>query len=378
MSNTIGKIFRVTTAGESYGGYYQQQLHNTPGGLITIIDGVPAGIEITPDCILSELDKRRTNVSFATTKRHEKDEAIIFAGVMENSITTGAPLGILVTNTDINHEQAKKHLDNKNIIRPGHANYAYYKKYGKHMDVLGGGRASGRETVCRVVAGAVAKKILDIFGIDVIAYTVESHGIKARNISYLDAKKNYRKNIINCPDLDAAEAMISDLKDVSANNNSCGGVIEIIVKGTMAGLGEPVFDKIDALLAHALMSIGGVKGVEFGIGFDHAHMLGTETNDIPYINDHGNISFRTNNAGGILGGITTGEEIRIRVAIKPTPTVAIPQDTVDMKKMQDTKILFSTKNDVSLCTRIYPVCEAMVRIVILDALMQQRAIMNLY
>lgn len=378
MGNTIGKIFRVTTAGESYGGYYQNKLNNMPGGLITIIDGVPAGVKILSENIMLELDKRRTNVSFATTKRHERDKAIIFAGVMENNITTGAPLGILVVNTDVDHKQAEKHLANRYIIRPGHANYTYYKKYGKYMDYLGGGRASGRETVCRVVAGAVAKEILDKFGIDVIAYTVESHGIKSGNISYEDAKKNYRKNIINCPDLAKADEMIYDLKNIYANNNSCGGVIEIIVKGAMAGLGEPVFDKIDALLAHALMSIGGVKGVEFGMGFEHAHMLGTDANDIPFINDNGGISFRTNNAGGILGGITTGEEIRIRVAVKPTPTISIPQNTVDIKKMQETNILFNTRNDVSICTRIYPVCEAMVRIVILDAILQHKSIHDLY
>ena len=171
--------------------------------------------------------------------------------------------------------------------------------------------------------------------------------------------------------------MISDLEEVYSNQNSCGGVIEIIVKGAMAGLGEPVFDKIDALLAHALMSIGGVKGIEFGMGFGHSRMLGTESNDIPFINKDGNISFKTNHAGGILGGITTGEEIRIRVAVKPTPTVSIMQDTVDMKNIQETKVLFNTKNDVSLCARIYPVCEAMVRIVILDALLQHEAVNNL-
>ena len=163
MGNTIGKIFKVTTAGESYGGYYQNKLSNTPGGLITIIDGVPSGVKITPENIMLELDKRRTNVSFATTKRNEKDNAIIFSGVMEDYVTTGAPLGILIMNTDIDSNQVEKQLAYKDIIRPGHANYSYYKKYGEHMDYLGGGRASGRETVCRVVAGAVVKKILDTF-----------------------------------------------------------------------------------------------------------------------------------------------------------------------------------------------------------------------
>ena len=246
------------------------------------------------------------------------------------------------------------------------------------MDYLGGGRASGRETVSRVVAGAVAKEILDKVGIDVIAYTIESHGIKAKDISYQEAKRNYRKNIINCPDFDKAREMIEDLREVIQNNNSCGGVVEIIVKGAMAGLGEPVFDKMDAALAHALMSIGGIKGVEFGAGFKHASMLATEANDIPVIDDKGRISFKTNNAGGILGGLTNGEEIRIRVAVKPTPTIPLVQDTVDMKSLEQKKVIFNTKNDVSICARIYPVCESMVRIVMVDSILQNRAVQNFF
>lgn len=373
MGNTFGKIFKVTTAGESYGGYFQK---DKIGGLITVIEGVPAGIEISIDKINQELEKRNTNSSFITTSRKEKDEAIIFSGVMENNMTTGAPIGILVKNTDINEEQVKKHRQLKEIIRPGHANYTFYKKYGEHMDYLGGGRASGRETVSRVVAGAIAKIILDKMGIDVIAYTKESHGITASHITYEKAKENYRRNIINCPDLEKAEEMIEDLKKVKDEKNSAGGIIEIIVKGMMPGIGEPVFDKIDATIAHSLMSIGGVKGVEFGEGFELSKMLGTQSNDIPYI-DGDKIAFKTNNAGGILGGISTGEEIRIRVAVKPTPTVLVMQDTVNMKTLEETKVQFSTKNDVSICPRIYPVCEAMVRIAILDAILQNKAICSI-
>ena len=370
MGNTFGKMFRVTTAGESYAGYFRD---DKVGGLITIIEGVPAGIEVTAEKINEELEKRGTNTSFATTSRNEKDKPIIFSGVMENNLTTGAPIGILVKNIDITEKQVQKHRQLKDIIRPGHANYTYYKKYGEYMDYLGGGRASGRETVSRVVAGAVAKIILDKMGIDVIAYTVESHGIKAPYITYEKAKENYRKNIINCPDLEKAQQMIEDLKKVKEENNSVGGVIEIIAKGVMPGLGEPVFDKIDANIAHGLMSIGGIKGVEFGEGFKFSEMLGTEANDIPSVKE-GNISFKTNNAGGVLGGITTGEEIRVRVAIKPTPTVLVMQNTVNMKTLEETKVQFSTKNDVSICTRIYPVCEAMVRIAILDAILQNKVI----
>lgn len=370
MGNTFGKIFKVTTAGESYSGYFQDE---KKGGLITIIEGVPAGIEITVDKINEELDKRRTSTSFVTTARSEKDKPIIFSGVMENNLTTGAPIGILVRNTDITEEQVNKHKTLKDVIRPGHANYTYYKKYGEHMDYLGGGRASGRETVSRVIAGAVAKIILDKMGIDVIAYTVESHGIKASHITYEKARENYRKNIINCPDLEKAEEMIEDLKSVKEKNDSAGGVIEIIAKGVKPGIGEPVFDKIDATIAYALMSIGGVKGVEFGEGFNHSKMLGTQSNDIPYTNGN-DILFKTNNAGGVLGGITNGEEIRVRVAVKPTPTVLVIQDTVNMKTLEEEKVQFSTKNDVSICPRIYPVCEAMVRIAILDAILQNKAL----
>ena len=368
MSNTFGKIFRVTTAGESYSGYFQ----NKKGGLITIIDGIMPGIEITPDIITYELEKRKTNTSFLTTTRNEKDEVIIFCGIMENNMTTGAPLGILVLNNDTKDSQVKKHRNFKDILKPGHANYTYYKKYGEYMDWLGGGRSSGRETVSRVVAGAVAKKILDTMGIDVIAYTVESHGIKAKYITYEEALKNYRKNIINCPDLEAAKKMIDDLKIVKSNNDSCGGIIEIIVKGVMPGLGQPVFDKMDAILAHALFSIGSVKGVEFGAGFDSSKMLGSKSNDKPCVLNN-KIVFDTNNSGGILGGITTGEEIRIRVSIKPTPTISKPQQTINMKTLENMEVLFDTRNDVSICSRIYPVCEAMVRLCILDAILQNRS-----
>lgn len=372
MGNTFGKIFRVTTAGESYSGYFQDNM----GGLMTIIEGVPAGVKITKELINQELEKRRTNTSIITTTRSEKDEVVIFSGVMKNNMTTGAPVGILVLNTDMKDEQVKKHSRFKDVIRPGHANYTFYKKYGEYMDWLGGGRASGRETVSRVVGGAVAKAILDKMGIDVIAYTVESHGIKASSVTYEDAKANYRKNIINCPDLKKAQEMIEDLRKVKEEKNSCGGVIEIIAKGVMPGIGEPVFDKIDATIAHALMSIGGVKGIEFGEGNNYAKMLGTESNDIPYVKQD-KIRFRTNNAGGILGGLTTGEEIRVRVTVKPTPTLPITQDSVNMKTLEKTTIQLTTRNDVSICPRIYPVCEAMVRIAILDAILQNRAISDI-
>jgi len=257
----------------------------------------------------------------------------------------------------------------KDVIRPGHAEYTFLKKYGEYADWVGAGRASGRETAGRVAGGAVAKAILDTMGVDVIAYVIESHGIKVGYIDYETAKANYRKNELNCPDLEKAKEMIADILKVKDEGDTLGGVVEIIAKGVPAGLGEPVFDKLNAVIAHGLMSIGAVKGLEFGAGFEHSRMKGSESNDMPYYDEStGRVRFTTNNAGGFLGGITNGEEIRVRVAVKPTPTVSVPQSTVNMDKLQNVVLEPITRRDPSLCPRIYPVCEAMVRIAILDAI----------
>lgn len=374
MGNTFGRAFRITTSGESYsGGFRKNQkgikegLH---GGLLTIVDGVPAGIKITSQLIQDELDKRKPGLSDLSTPRSERDQVYILSGVMEDDITTGAPVGLYIPNTDIDEAHIKEHKLNKDLIRPGQAAYTYFKKYGQYADWAGAGRASGRETAARVAGGAVAKAILDKMGIDVIGFITESHGIKAGNISYELAKKNYRKNLINCPDLEKAQEMIDDLLVVKSEGDSCGGVVEVIVKGVPAGLGEPVFDKLTATLSHAIMSIGGIKGIEFGAGFEHSRLKGSESNDTPYVDEEsGEVTFKTNRAGGILGGISNGEEIRIRMAVKPTPTIFIEQDTIDVAKRKNVKHLFTSRSDPSLCPRIYPVCEAMVRIAILDAIL---------
>jgi len=370
--NTFGRVFRITTCGESYsGGFRKKQgipegLH---GGLITIVDGVPPGIKITAQMIQEELNKRKPGLSKLTTPRREADKVYIFSGVMEDDLTTGAPVGLYIPNTDIDEVHIEQHRSNKDFIRPGQASYTYYKKYGQFADWAGAGRASGRETAARVAGGAVAKAVLDTMGIDVIGYVVESHGIKAGHITYEIAKANYRKNEINCPDLEKAEEMIEDLLNVKASGDSCGGVIEVIAKGVPAGLGEPVFDKLSATIAHGLMSIGGVKGIEFGEGFELARKKGSESNDTPYFDEKtGKIRFRTNRAGGVLGGISTGEEIRVRVAVKPTPTIMLEQETVNVSTLQSVTHRFTSRSDPSLCPRIYPVCEAMVRIAILDAI----------
>jgi chorismate synthase len=372
MGNTFGRVFRVTSCGESYSGGFRKNL-NIPselyGGLLTIVDGVPPGIRITAELIQNELDKRRPGQSALHTPRKEADRVFIFSGTMENDLSTGAPIGLIIPNTDIEDIHIQQHKNNKDMLRPGQAAYTYYKKYGQFADWAGAGRASGRETAARVAGGAVAKAVLDTMNIDVIGFVTESHGIKAGPITYELAKANYRKNEINCPDLEIAEKMMEDLLKVKSEGDYCGGVVEVIAKGVPAGLGEPVFDKLDSLIAHGIMSIGGVKGIEFGAGFEHSRMRGTESNDVPYFdNKAGKVRFKTNNAGGILGGISNGEEIRIRIAVKPTPTVMVEQETVDIKRMENVTHRFTSRSDPSLCPRIYPVCEAMVRMVLLDAI----------
>ena len=376
MGNTFGKMFRVTTCGESYSGGFRKNL-NIPkelyGGLLTIVDGVPAGIKITAEDIQKELDKRKPRQSPLDSPRLEKDKAYIFSGVMENDLTTGAPVGIVIPNNDIEDIHIEQYREYKDLIRPGHAEYTFFKKYGDYSDWVGAGRASGRETVSRVAGGAVAKIILDKMGIDVIGYITESHGIKAKPVSYEMAKENYRKNELNCPDLEAASEMIEDILKVKAMGETCGGVIEVIAKGVPAGLGEPVFDKLEATIAHGLMSIGAVKGIEFGAGFNVSNMLGSESNDPAYLDkETGRVRFKTNNAGGFLGGISNGEEIRIRLAVKPTPTVSVEQDSVNVNKLKEEKLIPITRRDATILPRIYPVCEAMVRIAILDAIIMAK------
>jgi chorismate synthase len=364
-------MFRVTTCGESYSGGFRKNPAIPPelfGGQMVIVDGVPPGLKITAEIIQEELDKRKPGLSKLSTPRKEADRVFIFSGVMEDDLSTGAPVGMLIPNSDIEDVHIRQHKGNKNLIRPGQAAYTYFKKYGKYYDWAGAGRASARETVARVAGGAVAKLVLDTMGIDVIAYVAESHGIKAAPATYETAKANYRKNELNCPDLEKAQEMIADLLQVKASGDSCGGVIEIIARGVPAGLGEPVFDKLSATIAHAVMSIGGVKGIEFGEGFEHARLKGSESNDTPYYDEEsGRIRFRTNRAGGLLGGISNGEDIRIRVAAKPTPTILQPQSTADLSKLENVSHVFASRSDPTICTRLYPVCEAMVRLAILDA-----------
>lgn len=346
--NTFGKLFRITTWGESHG-----------KGVGVVIDGCPPKIPLDEDVIQSMLNRRRPGVSPASTSRKEPDRAVIMSGVFDK-MTTGTPIMIMVYNKDIDSKAYEPYAD---LYRPGHGDITYMAKYGIR-DWRGGGRASARETVARVAAGAVAKALLEKEEIEIFAYTIELGGVRAkkRDIDVMD------QNMFFCPDMDAAEKMEERVKIIRKKGDSLGGIVEILAKGVPQGLGDPVFDKLDADLAKALMSIGAVKGVEIGAGFEAAVKLGSENNDS--ITTQG---FSTNNAGGILAGISNGDDIVIRVPVKPIPSIAIEQKTIDQSGNPRT-ISIKGRHDISAIPRINVVCEAMVSLVFADHLLRQRAI----
>lgn len=351
--NTFGTLFRITTWGESHG-----------SAVGVVIDGCPAGIPLDEDDIQKELNRRRPGQSDITTRRKEEDTAEILSGVFSGK-TTGAPISILVRNRDVD---SSKYEALRNTPRPGHADLTYELKYGIR-DWRGGGRSSARETVGRVAGGAVAKKILAIHDIEVLGHVVELGGIRAKPASIEDVRENTEKNPVRCADEEAAVEMEAMIHAARSEGDSVGGIVEIIGTGIPAGVGEPVFDKLSAELAKALMSIGAVKGVEIGAGFRSANMRGSQMNDPVAIFDAGPKPL-TNNAGGILGGISNGEPVICRIAVKPTPSISKEQRTVDMSTMKDAKIKIQGRHDPSIPPRIVPVAEAMVALVLVDMMMR--------
>ena len=344
--NSFGTLFKITTWGESHG-----------LAVGVVIDGCPPRIALSPEDIQSDLDRRRPGTGIASSPRQEKDRVEILSGIFEGK-TTGTPISLLVRNEDVDSSPYEAWRD---VFRPGQADFTYQKKYGIR-DYRGGGRASARETVGRVAAGAVAKKILACEGVKVTNYTVELGGVRAQR---LDGEE-IEKNDFRCPDRDAAAAMEKRVRDVKDRGDSLGGVIEIRVQGCPAGLGEPVFDKLEADLAKGLMSIGAIRGVEIGAGFGVARMLGSECND-----PMGPDGFKKNDAGGILGGISSGGDIILRVAVKPIPSIRLEQETVNTAFERIT-LRMEGRHDVSAIPRINQVCEAMVAIVLADHLLRQR------
>jgi chorismate synthase len=353
--NSIGVLFRVTTWGESHG-----------PATGAVVEGCPPGIDLTEEDIQEALDRRKPGQLVSSSPRREDDVVKILSGTFLGK-TTGAPISLIIYNTDAKSGDYEELSD---VFRPGHGDYTYFKKYGIR-DHRGGGRASGRETAARVAAGAIAEKIISRAGMDIVAYTKALGGVIAdpdRCASGKICRKDMAKCRLMCPDADAAIEMEKRLDDARSRGDSLGGVVEIIVRGCPAGLGEPVFDKIDADIAKALMSIGTVKGVEIGAGFSVAEMTGSQANDS--ITPDG---FLSNHAGGILAGITNGDEIVLRVACKPISSIAMPQHTVNTRG-EPAQIAIRGRHDVSVIPRVIPVCEAMVSMTLADHLLRQRAI----
>ena len=347
--NSFGQEFRVTTFGESHG-----------AALGVIIDGVPPNVALTAADIQAELDRRRPGQSKVATPRNESDQVEILSGVFENR-TTGTSLALLIRN---NNQQSKDYHNIAEIFRPGHADWGFFAKYGIR-DYRGGGRSSGRETAGRVAAGAVAKKILlEQYNINTVAYVTQVGGIQAETCD-LSA---IEQNIVRCADPHAAEKMVAEIIRVTQDHNSIGGCVECRIQNVPAGIGEPVFDKLDALLAQAALSIGGVKGVEFGDGFAVCGKLGSENNDQRTAE-----GFLSNHAGGIAGGLSTGQEIVFRVAVKPTPSIARKQQTVNTNG-QSVECEVIGRHDPCLCPRLAVVLENMAAIVILDLILRNKCL----
>ncbi len=351
--NTFGYLFRVTTWGESHG-----------RAVGCVIDGCPAGLKIDEDFIDREMQRRRPGGRYAS-KRKEVDKVEILSGVL-NGITLGTPISMLIWNVDVD---SRPYEEIKTVFRPGHADFTYWAKF-RIRDWRGGGRASARETAARVAAGAVAKLILQRYGIKIYGYAREIAGVECEVDNVEKAFERAEKSELRCPDSKAEEEIKARIEKAMREGDSVGGVVEVVAKNVPAGLGEPVFGKLDAYLAYAVMSVPAVKGVEIGKGFEAAKLKGSENNDEIVLRD-GKIRFASNNAGGILGGISNGEDIVLRAAIKPTPSIAKPQRSVDYEKMEEVEIKIKGRHDPCIVPRAVPVIEAMVALTLVDCMMLQ-------
>ena len=349
--SSFGKLFKITTWGESHG-----------RGLGVVIEGCPAGLPIKESEIQFELNRRRTGQSKVTTTRKEGDQIQIMSGVFKGK-TTGTPISLLVENEDAD---SSKYELIKDLYRPGHADFTYDMKYG-FRDYRGGGRSSARETVGRVAAGAIAKKLLARERIKIIGFTRQVGKHIAKNIDY----REIENNIVRCPDNKIAEKMINSIMRARKKGDSLGGVVEVIAQGVPAGLGEPVFDRLDADLAKAVMSMPAVKGVEIGVGFQSAIMTGSECNDV-FAMKNKKVITTTNNAGGILGGISNGMDIVIRLVVKPTSSINKAQDTVTQQGKK-AEIRVEGRHDPCVATRAVPIAEAMVAITLIDHLYRNKS-----
>ena len=352
-----GKNFRVMTFGESHG-----------PAIGAVVDGCPAGLELSAEDIQPFLDRRRPGQSRFTTKRNEKDEVEILSGVFEGK-TLGTPIAMVIRNTN---QHSKDYSDIQNVYRPGHADYGFDAKYG-FRDYRGGGRSSARETIGRVLAGAIASKLLASVGVTVTAY---SKAIGPFEITKFD-RNEIMKNPLYMPDSEMSEKAQSYLTEKMSECDSVGGIVECRIDGLKAGIGEPVFDKLDAALSQAIMSIGAVKGFEIGDGFAASKAVGSTNNDSFYTDDDGVIKKRTNHAGGILGGISDGSEIIFRAAIKPTPSISKEQETVNSSG-ENVKIVIKGRHDPIIVPRAVVVVESMACVTVLDLMLSNMSARESY
>lgn len=348
--STLGTILKVTTWGESHG-----------KGIGVVVDGCPAGLPLTEEDVQAYLDRRKPGQSRFTTKRQEADRVEILSGVFEGK-TTGTPISMAVMNTD---QRSRDYGNIMEVYRPGHADYTFDEKYG-FRDYRGGGRSSGRETIGRVAAGAIAAKLLKSLGITVCAYT-KAVGPYEADPAQFDPEEMYR-NRLYMPDAGAAALAEAYLDRMMSECNSAGGVVECVIDGLPAGVGDPVFEKYDASLAKAILSIGAVKGFEIGDGFQAAKSVGSENNDAFCMDESGKIKKETNHAGGILGGISDGSRVVLRAAFKPTPSIAQQQKTVT-RGMEETDIEIKGRHDPIIVPRAVVVVEAMAALTTADLLL---------
>lgn len=355
--NSFGQLFRITTFGESHG-----------GAVGCIIDGCPPGIAITEEEIQKELDRRKPGQSNITSPRKEEDKIHIFSGFFEGK-TTGTPIILLAYNNDMRPED---YTELSKAYRPGHADFTYEAKYGIR-DFRGSGRASARETLARVAAGAIAKKYLrEKLGIEILSYVEQVGDIK----TYIDFNtvtiEQIESNIVRCPDQETAQRMIRLIEEVRDDGDSIGGVIKAVIKHVPAGLGEPVFDKIPADLGKAILSINAVKGFEIGSGFEGTKQRGSQHNDEFYVDENEHVRTTTNNSGGTLGGITNGETIHFRAAFKPVSTITKKQHTINRKK-EAIELEASGRHDPCVLPRAVPIVDAMSALVIIDHYLRNKA-----
>nr|WP_302578484.1 chorismate synthase [Methanobrevibacter arboriphilus] len=363
MTNTTGKIFSITSFGSSHG-----------KAIGAVIDGCPANLELSEKDIQKELDRRRPGTSSITSPRKEKDRVQILSGIFEGK-TDGTPITGIVFNED---KRSKDYSYLKNTPRPGHGDYTWIEKYGNY-DYNGGGRGSGRVTIGHVIGGTIAKKLLKQFGIKVISHVVQVGDIKAKTVDMNLIEEKTNENPVHCADPNAAKEMEELILEYKNKGDSIGGIVETIAINVPAGLGEPIFGKLDGELAKALMEIGSVKGVEIGFGFDVANSTASQINDEYYIKENNNsdnninnvnIGTTTNTSGGILGGISNGMPIVTRIAVKPTPSISMSQNTVDLKSCEETKIEIKGRHDPCICPRVTVVSESAVAIVLADQMIR--------